>query len=86
MGYILVESDRREATTVVLEDTRFKSEWNVYDTLSDGEIEFNIQFYPKILRDMFQLKSATVTVARLCRYHRMFETVVNLCALVGGGR
>ena len=38
MGYLSVQSDRREiTTTVVLKDIRFKSDWNVYDKSSRGK-------------------------------------------------
>ena len=35
VGYLVVHSDRRE-TTAASGDTRFMSDWNMYDALSEG--------------------------------------------------
>ena len=38
---MLVESDRRETTTAVIEDLLFKLPWNMYETLSEGKLDKN---------------------------------------------
>ena len=43
--YLLIQSDRRE-TTAVLGDTRFMSDWNVYDTWLEGKINNNGKIQP----------------------------------------
>ena len=37
MGYLLVQSDRRE-TTAILEGVRSMSDWNTYGALSEGKV------------------------------------------------
>lgn len=61
LGYLLIQSGRRETATAVLEDIRFKSELNMFDTLSGGKVNTNARegLFPRVCYVVAPLPSRT---------------------------